>query len=119
MTKPKKGITWREIAQQQNDPPRGRAKKSFLERAAEAEVWAEEMKGAPSGRPILRMGRPTKAEIKVETELVSFRTERQEKEALEALAQAQGRTLSELLRDATHDLVRAFKAGQKASRARS
>ncbi len=64
------------------------------------------------------MGRPSKAAPKVETELVTFRTDKHEKEALEALAEAQGRSLSELLREVTHDLVSTFKAGQKAARAR-
>jgi hypothetical protein len=43
----------------------------------------------------------------------------QEKEALEALAEAQGRSLSDLLRDVTHDLVATFKAGQKTVRVRA
>ena len=78
-----------------------------------------ELKNTPAGRPIVRMGRPSKVTPKVETELVTFRTDKREKEALEALAEAQGRTLSELLRVVTHDLVSTFKAGQKTARVRA
>jgi hypothetical protein len=63
------------------------------------------------------MGRPSKATPKVETELVTFRTDKREKESLEALAEAQGRSLSELLRDVTHDLVSTFKTGQRTTKA--
>ena len=119
MSKAKKGLSWEEVIQEAGELPKGHAKKPFAERAAEAEAWAKELKGAPAGRPIVRMGRPSKAGEKVETELVTFRTDKREKEALEALAEAQGRSLSELLRDVTHDLVATFKAGQKAARARA
>jgi len=115
----KKALNWEEVIQEAGELPKGHAKKPFAERAAEAEAWAKELKDAPAGRPIVRMGRPSKVEVKVETELVSFRTDKREKEALEALAEAQGRSLSDLLRDVTHDLVSAFKAGQKAARARA
>ncbi len=115
----KKGLSWEEVTQEAGELPKGHAKKSFAERAAEAEAWAKELKDAPAGRPIVRMGRPSKAEVKVETELVTFRTDKREKEALEDLAEAQGRSLSELLRDVTHDLVATFKAGQKTVRART
>ncbi len=119
MSKPtRKGITWGEVIQEAGELPKGHSKKPFAERAAEAEAWAKELKGGPAGRPIVRMGRPSKAAPKVETELVTFRTDKHEKEALEALAEAQGRSLSELLREVTHDLVSTFKAGQKAARAR-
>jgi hypothetical protein len=115
----KKGIIWEEAIQEAGELPKGHSKKPFAERAAEAEAWAKELKDAPAGRPIVRMGRPNKAEAKVETELVTFRTDKLEKEALEALAEAQGRTLSDLLRDVTHDLVTTFKAGQKTARVRA
>ena len=115
----KKGISWEEAIQEAGELPKGHAKKPFAERAAEAEAWAKELKDAPAGRPIVRMGRPRKAEAKVETELVSFRTDKLEKEALEALAEAQGRSLSDLLRDVTHDLVTTFKAGQETARVRA
>jgi hypothetical protein len=115
----KKGLSWEEVILEAGELPKGHTKKPFAERAAEAEVWAKELKDAPAGRPIVRMGRPSKGEVKVETELVTFRTDKREKEALEALAEAQGRSLSELLRDVTHDLVSAFKAGQKTARART
>ena len=36
--------------------------------------------------------------------------------ALSVLAEAQGRTLSDLLRGVTHDLISTFKAGQKVAR---
>jgi hypothetical protein len=114
----KKGISWKDVIEGAGELPKGHLKKSFAERAEEAEAWAKELKNAPAGRPIVRMGRPSKAEAKVETELVSFRTDKREKEALEALAEAQGRTVSELLRDVTHDLVATFQAGQKAARVR-
>ena len=119
MNKPKKEMSWEEVIEQAGELPKGQHKKPFAERAAEAEAWAKELKNAPAGRPIVRMGRPSKAEPKVETELVTFRTDKQEKEALEALAKAQGRSLSDLLRDVTHDLVATFKAGQKTARARA
>lgn len=115
----KKGMSWEDVIQEAGELPKGHLKKPFAERAAEAEAWAKELKDAPAGRPIVRMGRPGKAEPKVETELVSFRTDKQEKEALEALAEAQGRSLSELLREVTHDLVATFRAGQKTARARA
>jgi hypothetical protein len=115
----KKTLNWEEVMQEAGELPKGQTKKPFAERATEAEAWAKELKGAPAGRPIVRMGRPSKAGAKVETELVTFRTDKREKEALEALAEAQGRTLSDLLRDVTHDLVATFKAGQKVSRARA
>ncbi len=118
MSKQKKGLSWDEVIQEAGELPKGHLKKPFAERAAEAEAWAKELKGAPAGRPIVRMGRPSKAGAKVETELVTFRTDKREKEALEALAEAQGRTLSDLLRDVTHDLVATFKAGQKAAKVR-
>lgn len=114
----KKALNWADVIQEAGELPKGHARKPFVERAAEAEAWAKELKDAPAGRPIVRMGRPSKAAAKVETELVTFRTDKQEKEALEALAEAQGRTLSDLLREVTHDLVATFKAGQKAARAR-
>ena len=119
MSKVKKGLSWEDVIQEAGELPKGHLKKPFAERAAEAEAWAKELKGAPAGRPIVRMGRPSKAEPKVETELVTFRTDKREKEALEALAEAQGRTLSDLLRDVTHDLVATFKAGQKTAKARA
>ena len=115
----KKELTWEEVIKEAGERPKGHSKKPFAERAAEAEVWAKEMKAAPAGAPIVRMGRPSKALGKVETELVTFRTDKIEKQALEALAEAQGRTLSELMRDVTHDLVATFRAGQKAARARA
>ncbi len=115
----KKGINWEEVIQEAGELPKGHSKKPFVERAAEAEGWAKELKGAPAGRPIVRMGRPSKTTAKVETELVTFRTDKLEKEALEALAEAQGRSLSDLLRDVTHDLVSTFKAGQKTVKARA
>ncbi len=114
----KKGLHWEEVIQEAGELPKGHARKPFAERAAEAEALAKEMKGAPAGRPIVRMGRPSKTTPRVETELVTFRTDKQEKEALEALAEAQGRSLSELLREVTHDLVSTFKAGQKTAKAR-
>lgn len=116
MSKQKKGLTWEEVIQAAGKLPKGHLKKPFPERAAEAEAWAKELKDAPAGRPVVRMGRPSKAETKVETELVTFRTDKREKEALEALAEAQGRSLSDLLRGVTHELVTTFKAGQKAAR---
>ena len=119
MSKAKKGLNWAEVIQGAGELSKGHLKKPFAERAAEAEAWAKELKGAPAGRPIVRMGRPSKAEPKVETELVTFRTDKHEKEALEALAEAQGRTLSDLLRNVTHDMVATFKAGQKTTKARA
>ncbi len=116
MTKPKKGIRWEEVIQEAGGLPKGHPKKTFAERAAEAEAWAQEMKRAPAGRPIIRMGRPSKGEAKTSTELVTFRTDKSEKEALEALAAAQGRSLSDLLRDVTHGMVATFRAGQRAAR---
>lgn len=118
MKNPKKGITWKDALEEAGELPKGHLQKPFDERAAEVEAWAKTLKDAPAGRPIVRMGRPGKGEPKVETELVTFRTDKLEKEALEALAEAQGRSLSDLLRDVTHGLVATFKAGQKASRAR-
>ncbi len=112
----RKGLDWEDVIQKAGELPKGHSRKPFAERAAEAEAWAKELKGASAGRPIVRMGRPGGTSPKVETELVSFRTDKHEKEALEALAQAQGRSLSELLRDVTHDLVSAFKAGQKTAK---
>ena len=119
MNKPQKGISWEEALQEAGEVPKGHLKKPFDERAAEAEAWAKGLKGAPAGRPIVRMGRPSKAGPKVATELVTFRTDKLEKEALEALAEAQGRSLSDLLRDVTHDLVATFQAGQKTPRAKA
>lgn len=119
MSNAKKELHWADVIQEAGELPKGHLKKPFAERAAEAATWAKELKGAPAGRPIVRMGRPSKAEPKVETELVTFRTDKREKEALEALAKAQGRTLSDLLRDVTHDLVATFKAGQKTAKARA
>jgi hypothetical protein len=118
MTK-KKVMHWEDVIQEAGELHKGHAKKPFAERAAEAEAWAKEEKEAPAGRPIVRMGRPSKAQVKVETELVTFRTDKVEKQALEALAEAQGRTLSELMREVTHDLVATCRAGQKAARARA
>ncbi len=118
MTKANKGMNWVEVVEKAGDLPKVHARKPFPERAAEAEAWAREMRNAPAGIPIVRMGRPSGGEPRVVTELVTFRTERGEKEALEALAEAQGRSLSELLREVTHDLVSTFKAGQKAARAK-
>ena len=118
MNKPKKGLSWDEVIQEAGELPKGHSKKPFAERAAEAEAWAKELKDAPAGAPIVRMGRPSKTEPKVITELVTFRTDKREKAALEALAEAQGRSLSDLLRDVTHDLVATFKAGQKTARAK-
>lgn len=119
MNKQKKVMNWEEVIQTAGELPKGQQKKPFAERAAEAELWANSLKGAPAGRPVVRMGRPRKVEPKVETELVTFRTDKFEKEALEALAEAQGRTLSDLLRSVTHDLVNTFKAGQKAARSKA
>lgn len=119
MSRMKKGMNWDEVIEQAGEVPKAQLKRPFAARAAEAEAWAKELKGAPAGRPLVRMGRPSKAAPKVETELVTFRTDRSEKAALEALAEAQGRSLSDLLRDVTHDLVATFKAGQKATRARA
>ena len=119
MSKVKKGMDWDEVIEKAGELPKAHLKKPFAERAVEAEAWAKELKGGPAGRPIVRMGRPSKAEPKVETELVTFRTDKREKEALEALAEAQGRTLSDLLRDVTHDMVATFKAGQKTAKARA
>ena len=119
MSKPKKVMNWEEVIQTAGELPEGQLEKPFAERAAAAELWAKELKGAQAGRPVVRMGRPGKAEPKVETELVTFRTDKFEKEALEALAEAQGRTLSDLLRGVTHELVSTFRAGQKASRVKA
>ena len=55
----KKGLHWEEVIQEAGELPKGHARKPFAERAAEAEALAKEMKGAPAGRPIVRMGRPT------------------------------------------------------------
>lgn len=112
----KRALDWKDVIEQTGELPRGQAGKPFVERAAEAEAWAKAMKDAPARQPIVRMGRPRKAQAKVETELVTFRTDKLEKQALEALAEAQGRTLSELMRDVTHELVATFRAGQKAAR---
>ena len=119
MTRQKKAMSWDEVIEGAGELPKGHLKKSFAERAAEAERWAKELKDAPAGRPVVRMGRPRVVEPKVETELVTFRTDRLEKDALEALAAAQGRTLSDLLRAVTHDLVTTFKAGEKAARTKA
>ena len=119
MSKPKKAMSWDDVVQGAGELPKGHRKKPFAERAAEAEGWAEELKDAPAGRPVVRMGRPRAIEPKVETELVTFRTDRLEKEALEALAKAQGRSLSDLLRAVTHDLVTTFKAGERAARTKA
>lgn len=119
MSETKKSIRWKDAIDGAGELPKGHQKKPFAERAVEAEAWAKEQKDAPAGRPIVRMGRPSKAGAKVETELVTFRTDKREKEALEALAEAQGRTVSDLLRDVTHDLVATFLAGQKTARART
>jgi len=119
MNKLKKAISWDEVIQGAGELPKGHLEKSFAERAVEAELWAKELKVAPAGRPVVRMGRPRAVEPKVETELVTFRTDRFEKEALEALAEVQGRSLSDLLRGVTHDLVTTFKAGEKAARIRA
>jgi hypothetical protein len=118
VSKPQKGIRWEEALRSAGELPEGHLKKPFAERAAETEAWAKGLKGATAGRPIVRMGRPSKAGPQVATELVTFRTDKLEKEALEALAEAQGRSLSDLLREVTHDLVATFRAGQKAPRAR-
>lgn len=119
MSKQKKAMNWDEVIQGAGELPKDHLKKSFAERAAEAELWAKELQDAPPGRPVVRMGRPSKAEPKVATELVTFRTDKSEKEALEALAEAQGRSLSDLLRGVTHDLVTTFKAGEKAARTKA
>jgi|GEM_PF-1630850 hypothetical protein len=119
MSKQKKSMSWDEVILGAGELPKGHLKKTFAERAAEAELWAKELKDAPAGRPVVRMGRPRAVEPKVETELVTFRTDRLEKEALEALAEAQGRSLSDLLRGVTHDLVTTFKAGEKAARTKA
>jgi hypothetical protein len=116
MKKAKKGMSWGEVILEAGEMPPTHLKKPFVQRATEAETWAKELKDAPAGRPIVRMGRPIKAEPKVVTELVTFRTDKREKEALEALAEAQGRSLSDLLRDVTHGLVTTFRAGQKKGR---
>jgi hypothetical protein len=116
LIKAKKNLNWDEVIQDAGELPKGHLKKPFAERAAEAEAWAKELRGAPAGTPIVRMGRPSGTGPKVVTELVTFRTDRGEKLALEALAEAQGRSLSDLLRGVTHDLVTTFKAGQKAAR---
>lgn len=118
MSKPKKAMSWDEAIEGAGELPKGHLKKTFAERAAEAELWAKELQHAPAGPPMVRMGRPGRGEPKVATELVTFRTDRLEKEALEALAEAQGRSLSDLLRGVTHELVITFKAGEKAARAR-
>lgn len=111
--KPKETLSWQEALEQAGELPQGQSGKPFAERAAEAEAWAKSLQGAPAGRPLVRMGRPSKNGPGVATELVTFRTDKREKEALEALAEAQGRTLSDLLRAVTHDLVATFQAGQK------
>ncbi len=118
MSKPKQAMNWDEVIQGAGELPEGHLKKRFAERAAEAELWAKELKDAPAGRPVVRMGRPSQTGPKVATELVTFRTDKLEKEALEALAEAQGRSLSDLLRSVTHDLVTTFKAGERAARTR-
>ena len=110
---------WEAAILEAGDRPKELPEKPFAKRAAEADAWAKELKDAPAGRPVVRMGRPSKAVLKVETELVTFRTDKREKEALEALAEALGRNLSDLLRDVTHNLVATFKAGQKSARARN
>jgi hypothetical protein len=112
------GVKWEDAIQDAGEPPKDLPEKPFAKRAAEADAWAKELKAAPPGPPVVRMGRPSKAAPKVETELVTFRTDKREKEALEALAEALGRNLSDLLRDVTHNLVATFKAGQKSARAR-
>ncbi len=119
MSRQKKAMSWDEVIHRAGELPKGHLEKPFTERAAEAERWAKELKDAPAGRPVVRMGRPRAVEPKVETELVTFRTDRLEKEALEALAEAQGRSLSDLLRGVTHDLVTTFKAGEKAARTKA
>jgi hypothetical protein len=111
-------VKWEEAIQEAGELPKDLPGKPFARRAAEADAWAKELKDAPAGRPVVRMGRPSKAAPKVETELVTFRTDKREKEALEALAEALGRNLSDLLRDVTHNLVASFKAGQKSMRAK-
>ena len=116
MSEPKKPMNWDEVIQAAGELPPNQLTKPFAKRAAEAERWANALKGAPAGRPVVRMGRPGKAGPKVETELVTFRTDKLEKLALEALAEAEGRSLSELLRGVTHDLVTTFRAGQKVAR---
>ena len=118
MIKQAKAMNWEEVIQGAGELPKGHLKKTFAERAAEAERWAKELENAPAGRPVVRMGRPSKAEPKVATELVTFRTDHAEKAALEALAEAQGRSLSDLLRGLDHDLVLTFQAVQKAARAK-
>lgn len=119
MTKQKKAMSWDEVIDGAGELPQGHSRKTFAERAAEAERWAKELKDAPAGHPVVRMGRPRAVEPKVETELVTFRTDRLEKQALVALAEAQGRSLSDLLREVTHDLVATYKAGEKAARAKA
>ena len=76
------------------------------------------MEEASAGPPLVRMGRPRNVGPKVVTALVTFRTDHAEKAALEALAEAQGRSLSDLLRGLDHDLVLTFQAVQKAARAK-
>ena len=119
MTRQKQPVTWAEAIQEAGEVPGDEKGRPFPERAAEAEAWAGTFNDVPEGRPIVRMGRPPKAETKVETELVTFRTDKAEKEALEALAEAQGRSLSDLLREVTHDLVATFRAGQRAARSKA
>jgi hypothetical protein len=113
------GVKWEEAIEAAGEVPKDLPQIPFARRAAEADAWAKELKDAPPGRPVVRMGRPSKAAPKVETELVTFRTDKREKEALEALAEALGRNLSDLLRDVTHNLVATFKAGQKSARNRA
>jgi len=72
----KNARNWKDVIESAGELPKGHLKKPFAERAAEAEAWAKELKDAPGGRPIVRMGRPSKAGAKVETELVSFRTDK-------------------------------------------
>ena len=116
MSKKNKALTWNQAIEAAGALSQADARMPFKARAAQAEAWAKEMEGAPAGPPLVRMGRPSKAGPKVVTELVTFRTDHAEKAALEALAAAQGRSLSDLLRGLTHDLVLTFQAGQKASR---
>lgn len=68
MTKANKGMNWVEVVEKAGDLPKVHARKPFPERAAEAEAWAREMRNAPAGIPIVRMGRPSGGEPRVVTE---------------------------------------------------
>jgi hypothetical protein len=65
MSKQKKAMGWDEAIQGAGELPKGHLEKCFSERAAEAERWAKELKDAPAGRPVVRMGRPRAVEPKL------------------------------------------------------